>query len=84
MHAWIRFFECILHLSYKIPIEVWRADYPHHKEAIKQRKAEAKQRFRELMGLVVDQSKSGGSGSSNDGNMARRAFRDVDQLSEVT
>ena len=36
------------------------------------------------MGLVVDQPKSGGPGTSNDGNTARRAFRDANKLSEVT
>ena len=84
MHAWIRFFECVVHIAYKIPIRLWRADSPHHKELIKQRKEVVKKRFREQMGLVVDQPKSGGAGTSNDGNTARRAFRDVDKLSEVT
>lgn len=25
LHGWIRFFECLLHLSYKIPIKKWQA-----------------------------------------------------------
>lgn len=34
------------------------------------------------MDLRVDKPKSGGSGTSNDGNIARRAFENTDFLSE--
>jgi len=25
LHGWIRFFECLLHLSYKLPLKKWQA-----------------------------------------------------------
>jgi len=25
LHGWIRFFECLLHLAYKLPIKKWQA-----------------------------------------------------------
>ena len=41
-----------------------------------------RQRFRDEMNLVVDMPKTGGSSGSttNDGNTARRAFKDTENL----
>jgi hypothetical protein len=25
LHAWIRFFECLLHVAYKLPLKTWQA-----------------------------------------------------------
>ena len=85
LHAWIRVFECVLHISYKLPIAKWRAVTEQDKAAVSDRQRAVKQRFRDQMQLVVDQSYSGGSGgSTNDGNTTRRAFNDVHVLSDVT
>ncbi|KAK9695235.1 hypothetical protein QE152_g32689 [Popillia japonica] len=34
LHAWIRFFECCLHLSYKLPTEKWQARQEEAKRKI--------------------------------------------------
>ena len=84
LHAWIRIFECVLHLSYKLEVRKWQARSAEDKKAVQAKKAEIQRRFRDEMGLVVDMPKAGGSGTTNDGNTARRAFRDVNKLSQVT
>lgn len=45
---------------------------------MKLRKEEVQRHFKTEMGLIVDNPKQGGSGSSNDGNTARRFFRTLD------
>ena len=85
LHAKIRLFECVLHLSYKLNIQKWQARGADDKASVQaKKKTEIQRRFRDEMGLVVDMPRSGGSGTTNDGNTARRAFGDVDRLSQVT
>ena len=72
MHAWIRTFECLLHISYRLDIK-WQARSDEDKCSIKQRSEEIKQKFKKRMGLIVDRPKSG-YGNTNDGNAASRFF----------
>jgi hypothetical protein len=51
LHAWIRFFECCLHLSYRLGIKKWQ-------DVIIQK------RFRSKLGLLIDRPKPG-YGSTN-------------------
>ena len=44
-------------------------------EKVQQRKHTIEGKFRKEMGLLVDVPKPGGSGTTNDGNTARRFFR---------
>lgn len=83
LHAWIRFFECCLHVAYKLEIKKWQARSPNDKEIVKNRKAIIQKGFRIRMGLIVDQPKPG-FGSSNDGNTARRFFEDSTTSASIT
>ncbi|KAF0295491.1 hypothetical protein FJT64_006415 [Amphibalanus amphitrite] len=69
LHCWLRSFDCLLHLSYRLPAA---QDTTEHRQ---QRRKEVQEAFRSRMGLRVDEPRAGGSGNSNDGNTARRAFR---------
>lgn len=96
LHAWIRFFECFLHISYKIDVEKWQRSRVK-KEANEEKKAKAKEinekidkkkrdvqeQFRSQLGLVVDRPKPG-FGSSNDGNTARRFFENSAVSAKIT
>lgn len=42
------------------------------------------QLFWERLDLNIDKSKFGGSGNTNNGNMARRVFQNIDALADVT
>lgn len=49
-----------------------------------ERKNQVRNKFRSEMGLIVDMPKIGGSGTSNDGNTARRFFNNAGLASEIT
>lgn len=57
LHAWIRLFECILHISYRIHIKTWQVRDATENELFKQRKLQIQDRFWKQMGLHVDKTK---------------------------
>lgn len=85
MHAWIRFFEFVIHLSYKVDegVKKWSSLSPQQKELVKAKKQRVQKMFWEMR-LQVDQPRPGGAGSSNDGNTARRAFQDEKTFAAIT
>lgn len=83
LHAWIRLFECLLHISYKIGIKKWQARTEYEKREVQNRKKEVQKDFKIKFGVNVDQPKPGGSGTTNDGNTARRAFRDTEAFADI-
>lgn len=83
LHARIRFFEHILHLSYKLPLKKWQLRVQSDKDVVKQRKKELQERFRKEMGLIVDVPKAN-FGNSNDGNTSRRFFADHELSASIT
>jgi len=82
LHAWIRIFECCLHISYRINIKVWQVRGDKCKAEFIERKREIQAILFEKLGLIVDKPKPGSSGNSNDGNTARRAFKNPDLFAE--
>lgn len=83
LHCWIRFFECFLHISYKLPIKCWQARGDENKRIVEKNKKRIQAEFKSKMGLIVDKPKPG-YGSSNDGNTARRFFFNPQLSSEIT
>ena len=77
LHCWIRAFECLLKLSYRLP------DGNVSKEEIEARKKAVQVDFKQRMGLRVDEPLPSG-GNSNDGNTARRAFHSPAQFAACT
>ena len=84
LHAWIRTFEWILHVGYRIDLKTWAVRGDENKAVMAERKRKMQAEFRRQLGLHVDQPRSGGSGTSNDGNTARRAFADPPAFSQIT
>ena len=84
LHAWLRCFECVLHISYRLDIKRWRISQKEDKEIVLRKKKEVQSLFRSKMGLLVDHPRQGGSGNSNDGNTARRAFQNPKVFAEIT
>ena len=68
LHAWIKFLECMLHISYKMQITKWQAKTEDKENIVKLRKVEVRSEFRKRMSLVIDQTRVGGAGTLNDGN----------------
>ncbi|KAJ4425626.1 hypothetical protein ANN_27822 [Periplaneta americana] len=83
LHAWIRLFECLLHLSYKLDIKKWQIRTDEERETLNRNKIRIRQGFKEKLALDVDSPKQG-YGSSNDGNTARRFFENSAVSSEIT
>ncbi|CAH0401430.1 unnamed protein product [Chilo suppressalis] len=82
LHMWIRSMECLLHVSYNLDFKMWcaRGD---NKELKKARKHCTQQQFREETGLLVDIVKQG-FGTTNDGNTARRFFKEYESSARIT
>lgn len=83
LHAWIRCFECLLHISYRLDIKKWQVRGDDDKASVKQRSDDIKQKFKTQMGLIVDKPKPG-YGNTNDGNTARRFFTNPELSGEIT
>lgn len=83
LHAWIRSFECLLHISYRLDIKKWQARGDDDKSSVQQRSEEIKKKFKNQMGLIVDKPKPG-YGNTNDGNTARRFFMNPELSGEIT
>lgn len=84
LHCWIRFFDLILHIAYRMSIKKWQMRTEHDKNALKFRKLEIQEDFIKNFNLRVDMPAAGGSGNSNTGNVARKAFSNPQLLSQTT
>lgn len=62
----------------------WRVLDKNDKENVKARKERIQNEFWTKLELRVDMPKTGGSGSTNDGNTSRRAFLNHEKFSEGT
>jgi len=83
LHAWIRFFEYLLHVAYKLPLKTWQASGVENRKVVETTKKEIWEKFKNQLGLIVDKPKPG-YGNSNDGNTARRFFENADVSSSIT
>ena len=83
LHAWIRCFECLLHIAYRLDICKWQIRGESDKSKYESRKKLLRSLFKAQMGLLVDLPKPG-SGTSNDGNTARRFFKDATTSANIT
>ncbi|XP_037037553.1 uncharacterized protein LOC119075260 [Bradysia coprophila] len=84
LHAKIRFMEFVLHLGYNMTFKNYYATVKNGYATEKsQNKARIQKGFKEEMGLSVDFVRQG-SGTSNDGNTARRFFANPDVTARIT
>lgn len=81
LHCWIRVYECILHIAYRLKFKKWCKT--GHEDEFNATKMRIQQEFREKLGLHVDKPRSS-SGNSNDGNTARRFFANAETASDIT
>ena len=83
LHCFIRCFEAILHIGYRLDLQRWRVAAPD-RARLQQRKRQIQEALRDRLGLLVDEPRAGGAGTSNDGNTARRAFRASEEFAACT
>ena len=83
LHCWIRFFECLFHTAYRLPIKMWQARTNSEKKIVAETKQEIQKKFRKSIGLIVDEPKPG-FGNTIDRNTARRFFQNAEKSAEIT
>lgn len=83
LHAWIRCFECIIHVAYNLPFKSWSARSEEQKTLKKERKTEIQEQFRSKTGLLIDVVKQG-KGTTNTGNTARKFFSNPQLSAQIT
>ena len=83
LHALIRFMECILNISYRLDFKKWSARSDQEKNLFKCRKEKVQTELKARLAISVDLPRQG-SGTSNDGNTARKFFRNSQIVAEVT
>ena len=84
MHCWIRVFEAILRIAYRLRLRKRTARSGEEKQQVEEAKREVQKKLRDRLGLRVDEPRAGGAGNSNDGNTARRAFRSTKEFAACT
>ena len=84
LHCWIRCLEYVLHVSYRLQFKKWQVRGDQLKEQFSNEKKRIQLSLKKEIGLIVDQPKQGGSGTSNDGNTARRFFQENERVSQIT
>ena len=86
LHTWIRVFEAVLHIAYRLCLQqpTHQVRKPDDKQTVQITKADVQRRLQAALGLRVDEPRSGGSGNSNDGNTARRAFKSPKDFAACT
>ncbi|XP_059223235.1 uncharacterized protein LOC131997013 [Stomoxys calcitrans] len=83
LHARIKFFECILHIAYKLKVRKWRVSKEQEKQVVSETKSQIQKKIKEQLGLIVDKVKNG-YGTTNDGNSARTFFSNIEIASKIT
>lgn len=83
LHAQINSMECLLHIAYKQDLKIWSVKGEDNKSVVQQRKKQIQDRFREELGLLIDIVKQG-SGTTNDGNTARKFFEFPERTATIT
>lgn len=74
LHAWLNVFNHLLRLANHQPIRQHRARGAENKKMCKERKQQIQQELFQEFGIKVGVPNANGSGNSNNGNCARRAF----------
>lgn len=83
LHARINTMECLLHIAYRLDFKQWAARGNDLKEKMASRKKIIQDRFKEELNLLIDVVKQG-SGTTNDGNTARKFFEDPAKTASIT
>lgn len=72
-----------MHIAYRLELKCWQVRTPEQKIKFAERKKIIQQDFRRRLGLILDVPKHG-SGTSNDGNTARRFFENPKETAKIT
>ena len=82
LHFGLRTFEALLHIGYKQDVKTFRAK-KEDKQTVEDRTVAVKEAFKRELGLVVDQRREGGFGTTNTGNVVRKAFANAEKTAAI-
>jgi len=68
----------LLHIGYKQDVKTFRAK-KEEKKIVEPQTVDVKEAFKRELGLVVDQRREGGFGTTNTGNVVRKAFGNAEK-----
>lgn len=83
LHARINCMECLLHIAYRQNLKTWSVRGEENKRILEEKKKEIQTKFRKETGLLIDVVKQG-SGTTNDGNTARKFFEFPEKTAAIT
>ena len=84
LHFGLRAFEALLHIAYKQDVKSFISRKEEDKAKINQRTQIVKDLFLTELGLKVDRPKEGGSGgTTNTGNLVRKAFKNAETTARI-
>lgn len=82
LHARIKCMECLLHIAYRLDLKKW-AVRDDDKIILEKRKKIIQEKFKTELNLLIDIVKQG-SGTTNDGNTARKFFECPTKTAAIT
>lgn len=83
MHARLRTCDGLLSLAKKQDVQVYRTSDKLRNEVAEARKLIIQERFKKELNLLIAFPKSGGSGTTTDGNTARRVFENWEKSAAI-
>lgn len=83
LHARINTMECLLHIAYRLDLKKWAVRGDNDKAVFQARKKVIQDRCKAELNLLIDIVKQG-SGTTNDGNTARRFFEFPEKTAAIT
>lgn len=83
LHLLINTMECILHLAYRMKLKSWMAKGPEKQKTLKEEQKRIQKELKKEMGLNVDMPAQG-TGTTNNGNTARKFFANPQVVSNIT
>lgn len=83
LHLLINTMECILHIGYRLKLKTWMVKGSENKKIYNDEKTRIYTELKKDLGVNVDRPAQG-SGTTNNGNTARRFFANAEKVSKVT
>lgn len=83
LHLLINSMECILHIGYRLKLQTWMVKGNENKKIYNEEKKRICHELKTELGLNVD-CPAQGTGTTNNGNTARRFFADPENVSRIT
>jgi hypothetical protein len=83
LHEWIRFLECLLHISYRLELRKWQTRGEEDRRKVQNKKETIQDLFKKEMGLLVDKVMPRGAESPTTGIQLDGFLKFIENLLEL-